>query len=637
MKCSRSLRSTALFVFLVLVSTHALLAQNSVTIAGDLQQSLGCAGNWDPGCAATFLTYNANGDAWQRTFTVAAGNWQYKAALDGNWNVSYGLHTGGGNIPLNLAAPTAVTFYYDNKTHWITDSVNSVIATVPGDYQSKIGCSGNWDPGCLRSWLEDPAGSGTYSFTATLPQGNYQAKVAINESWNVNYGAKGVQNGPNIPFMVQGASAQITFAYDPSSHVLTITGGSPAQDNHVEWDGLRHDSRDSLYRSPGGAVPAGTAVKVRFRTYHNDVTGVTLRNYDVNAGAEQLVPMQIVASDTSCYQEGLGSHTCDYWQATVKSDGADNYWYRFIVTDGSDTAYYADNTPALDGGLGAPSASLVDNSYALMFYDPSFKSASWARSAVIYQVFPDRFRNGRHDNDPHTGDLRYDDPVLALPWGTLPEGYCHNYSDAATACPWRFNLPGSGNIEQPRGRDYFGGDLKGVDQQMDYLSWLGITTLYFNPIFDSASNHGYDTRDYSTINPYLGTQKDWGNLVKHASQNGMRIILDGVFNHLSSDSPFFNRYKHYTLDGGACQSASSPFRSWFTFRAPGANEPHPCVPSASGGSDTYYNGWSGFDSLPVITKSLPAVQQYFIADPYSITRSWLQQGASGWRDRKSVV
>jgi len=76
---------------------------------------------------------------------------------------------------------------------------------------------------------------------------------------------------------------------------------------------------------------------------------------------------------------------------------------------------------------------------------------------------------------------------------------------------------------------------------------------------------------------------------------------------------------------------SDPSGTLAAFRAPGANEPHPCVPSASGGSDTYYNGWAGFDSLPVITKSLPAVQQYFITDPHSITRSWLQQGASGWR------
>jgi glycosidase len=623
---------TAVLVLLLASFTQPVFAQNSVTIAGDLQSELGCASDWDPACSNTFLAYDASDDVWQGTFTVPAGSFQYKAALDGNWNLNYGLHAapGGANIPLALAAPAMVKFYFDNKSHWITDNVNSLIATVPGSYQSEIGCPGDWDPGCLRSWLEDPSGSGTYSFTATIPAGNYEAKVAINEAWDVNYGAGGVQNGPNIPFKVQGASAQITFTYDPVSHVLTITGGTPAHDNHVEWDGLRHDSRDTLYRTPGGAVAAGTAVKIRFRTYHDDVTGVMIRNYDVNAAAEQLVPMQIVASDAPCYQDGLGSHTCDYWEATVHSDVPNNFWYRFIVSDGSDTAYYADNTPALDGGLGSASASVADNSYALMFYDPAFRSAAWAKNAVIYQVFPDRFRNGRHNNDPDTGDFRYNDPVLALPWGTLPEGYCRNYVDSATNCPWRFSSPGSGSVEQPRGRDYFGGDLKGVDQELDYLSWLGINTIYFNPIFDAASNHGYDTRDYSKISPYFGTQKDWDNLVKHADDQNIRIILDGVFNHLSSDSPFFDRYHHFPTRG-ACESASSLFRPWFTFRPPAPSEPSVCAPSVSGGTDTYYNGWFGFDSLPVINKTVSSVQRFFLTDPNSITRYWLRQGASGWR------
>ncbi len=329
-------------------------------------------------------------------------------------------------------------------------------------------------------------------------------------------------------------------------------------DNNVEWDGLRHDSRDLLYRTPGGAVAAGTDVRIRFRTFHNDVTGVSLRLYDLNANGQKIVPMTLAAEDVSCYQAGLEQSSCDFWEATIHQTTPNNFWYRFIVTDGTDTDYYADNTSALDGGLGSATDDAVDNSYALMFYDPDFRAPAWAASASIYQIFPDRFRNGRSNNDPKTNDVRYDDPVLSLPWGILPEGYCRNYADAATNCPWRFDSTPpdwSPTKEGPRGRDYYGGDLKGVDQNIDYLHSLGVNTIYFNPIFDSGSNHGYDTQDYYKIDPYFGTQKDWDDLVKHANQVGIKIVLDGVFNHMSSDSPLFDRYHHYPTVVGACESA----------------------------------------------------------------------------------
>ncbi len=508
----------------------------------------------------------------------------------------------------------------------------------PARFQSELGCAGDWDPGCLRSWLQDPDGNGIYTFeTTVLPVGSYEAKVALNESWDLNYGQGGVQGGPNIPFTVAVAGSTVTFSYDGASHVLTITVKSPGPgiDGDIWWDGLRHDSRDLLYRTPGGAVPAGTDVKIRFRTYHNDVTSVKLRVYDVNAAGQTLVPMQLAAADVDCYQQPALPYSCDFWQATVSQAQANNLWYRFVVADGAKTAYYADNTPALDGGLGATTDNPVDTSYALMFYVPGFSAPKWAKNAFIYQIFPDRFRNGRKDNDPKTGDVRYDDPVLKLAWGTLPEGFCRNYSDGSTNCPWRFDTTPpdwSPTKEQPRGRDYMGGDLKGVDQALDYIKSLGVNTLYFNPVFDAGSNHGYDTQDYYKIDPYFGTQKDWENLVKHAGQLGMRIVLDGVFNHMSSDSAFFDRYGHYSTTG-ACESLSSPWRSWFTFHdvTPGTG---PCAGTAGANSATY-DGWFGFDTIPVLNKSNPDVQKYFVRpeqrQPHQRLDDWLKQGASGWR------
>lgn len=402
---------------------------------------------------------------------------------------------------------------------------------------------------------------------------------------------------------------------------------SSAVDGNVEWDGLKHDSRDTVYRTPQGAVPAGTPVTLRFRTFHDDVTAVDLRLYSVANNSESVVPMSRTASGVSCYQPGV-TNTCDYWSWTIPGDHpADNLWYRFIVKDGTRTVNYADDTAALDGGVGAPSDNFVDNSWALMLHVPGFTSPSWAPDQVVYQIFPDRFRNGRSNNDPRSGDPRYDDPVKKLNWGTLPEGYCRNYEGAtAQTCPWRLSPAGPEAKENPRGRDYFGGDLKGVDQNLDYLKRLGVTTLYFNPIFDSGSNHGYDTQDYYKVDPYFGTQKDFDNLVKHADERGMRIILDGVFNHMSSDSPLFDRYGKYA-SVGACESTSSPYRAWFNFTPQAGG---PCA-GPDGPHTMGYDSWFGFDSIPAMNKSLPEVQEYFLTSEDSVAKHWLAAGASGWR------
>ncbi len=609
----------------------------SVTIAGSLQSELGCPGDWLPDCATTQLEFDDDDTVWQGTWSLPAGSYEYKAALNDGWAESYGLHTGSSNVPVSLGSPGTVKFYYDHKSHWVTDSKTSLIAVAPGSFQSELGCAADWDAGCLRSWLQDPDGDGVYRFVTTaLPAGTYEAKVAIGESWAENYGRGGVPDGPNISFSVPANGAKVTFSYNPGNHILSILAGHTAN-NDVEWDGLRHDSRDPLYRTPGGAVAEGTNVKIRFRTFHADVTGVKVRFYSVDHNGQQIVPMTRAAADVGCYEPGLETETCDFWSVTLPDEvvaNPDVLWYRFIVTDGSDTDYYADDSAALDGGLGAPTDAVIDRSWALSITADEFNAPAWAKNAVVYQIFPDRFRNGRRDNDPNTGDLRYDDPVLKLDWGTLPEGYCRNYSDASTNCPWRFDATPpdwSPTKEGPRGRDYTGGDLKGVDQQLDYLASLGVTAIYFNPIFDAASNHSYDTQDYTKVDPYFGTQRDFDNLVKHADALGIRLILDGVFNHLSSDSPFFDRYHHYPGNDGACESASSPYRAWFRFRPPVGDEPAACAPSTPGGNDTFYDGWFGFDSIPVLTKSNPDVQRYFLTGPSAISKLWLKRGAGAWR------
>jgi hypothetical protein len=593
----------------------------SVTIAGDLQSELGCPGDWLPNCASTYLAYDAGDDVWQRTFSVPAGSWEYKATLNDSWDENYGANAtqDGPNIGLGLGAPTDVKFYYDHDTHWVTDNQTAVIATAPGSYQSEIGCPGDWDPGCLRSWLQDPDGDGVYAFqTTAIPPGDYEAKVAINEIWAENYGAGGVPGGANIPFTV-GSDELVYFAYDPATHLLDIetapapwlpywyvsgdfNGGSlddpmyddgtngdgvagdgvftalvdietaghyefkvanddwpasypgsgnswldttvdgewvtitfdtntyadgwlpetniigvstepgawtavgdwqgwdnanpatamtalgggiyefttsiaspgayqykavktgtwdaigvdgrgvnaatasfettlvdqnvtftvdalagrvqvlveetppvPGPDGDIWWEGLGHNSRDDLYRVPGGAVTTGTPVTLRLRTYHNDVTEVTVRVWSTAANAQTLLPMTKVATTDD---EPYGY---DYWQATIPAQDVQTVlYYRFIVRDSSDEDYYEDDD-LFDGGWGMAYEDSPDFSFQIDVYLPGFETPDWMKNAVVYQIFPDRFYNGHLGNDPKPSDPTvYENPILIKGWNELP-------------------------------------------------------------------------------------------------------------------------------------------------------------------------------------------------------------------------
>ena len=190
----------------------------SVAIAGSLQSELGCPGDWQPECNATDLAFDADDGMWQGTFDVPAGTWEYKAPLNDSWIENYGAGAvaNGPNIALGLSGATSVKFYYDHVTHWVTDDVNSTIATAAGSFQSELGCPGDWQPDCLRSWLQDPDGNGIYEFTTdAIPGGSYEFKVALDEGWTTSY------PGANVPFTSAPGDA-VTFAYDAATSDVTV-------------------------------------------------------------------------------------------------------------------------------------------------------------------------------------------------------------------------------------------------------------------------------------------------------------------------------------------------------------------------------------------------------------------------------
>ncbi|MGC4000788.1 MAG: pullulanase-type alpha-1,6-glucosidase [Anaeromyxobacter sp.] len=271
----------ATHVLTVDTGTAPVVQPASVTIAGSLQSEVGCAGDWDPACAASGLTFDAADGVWQGTFTVPAGPWEYKAALNGSWDLNYGANAtpNGANLAFTQAAAGPVKFYFDAATHWVTSDRNAVIATVPGSFQSELGCPGDWQPDCLRSWLQDPDGDGIYTFTTTrLPAGAYEAKVAIGESWDENYGAGGAPGGANIAFVVPAACTPMTFSYDATTHVLAISAGGTLPGSlgtaRAHWV-----APDLIAWDVGGAPP-GTV----FRLHTDPAGGLDLAPDGVSGG-----------------------------------------------------------------------------------------------------------------------------------------------------------------------------------------------------------------------------------------------------------------------------------------------------------------------------------------------------------------
>ncbi|MFZ5754504.1 MAG: glycoside hydrolase family 13 protein, partial [Bacillota bacterium] len=162
--------------------------------------------------------------------------------------------------------------------------------------------------------------------------------------------------------------------------------------------------------------------------------------------------------------------------------------------------------------------------------------------------------------------------------------------------------------------DFFGGNLYGVLKKLPYLQELGVSVIYLNPIFESPSNHKYDTSDYKKIDPMFGDNELFQTLCREAKELGIAIILDGVFSHTGSDSIYFNKEGNYP-EVGAYQSPESPYYSWYRFS---------CYPDL-------YECWWGIDTLPNVNEMEPSYQNFIIYDEDSVLKYWMKLGAKGWR------
>lgn len=402
------------------------------------------------------------------------------------------------------------------------------------------------------------------------------------------------------------------------------------------------DSYDSFFRSPFGAARTDSQVVLRIVGPASlSAAQIQLSSINGNANASATIAMHRLGAAYTHSVPGLDSGAGrSVWEGTIPAHDLavpGVLGYDFMLTDNHQVAYYGNNGDGY-GGVGSlyPNAFGVVN-YQITVYARTFSTPAWLRHGIIYEIFPDRFDNGNPATD--------ENPKTQLAIGTTADGqeglvpiqfhsnwYSTPYDPNVTVTPgspdYKEELALHGNGDW--NTDFFGGDLQGIIDKLGYLQSLGVNTLYLTPIFQSESNHKYDTGNYMEIDPGFGTLQTYINLVKAAKARGMHIILDGVFEDTGSDSIYFNKFGNYKSVGAWQEYQNpklhSPYYDWYQW-SPGNNPP--------------YIDWSGVDTLPQTDTSSKAWQQfvygkYDAKDPTnpntnSVAAYWLSMGASGWR------
>ena len=173
-----------------------------------------------PGCDQAQLALDADDQIWKKSFSLPAAPYSYKAAIDRSWTENYGDKGVLNGANISYETDGTVTFYYDHATHWATSDEETTIVTVPGSFQSELGCPADWQPDCMRPWLQDKDGDGVFAWATTkIPAGTWEFKVAHGLSWDESYG-----NGSgNITVTVPVDGAKTTFVYDSTTHRVTVS------------------------------------------------------------------------------------------------------------------------------------------------------------------------------------------------------------------------------------------------------------------------------------------------------------------------------------------------------------------------------------------------------------------------------
>ncbi len=593
--------------------------------------------SWD--AAANQMTYLGNGLYQYDFIDVPAANYEFKIALNKSWDPeNYGVDgvDHGANYSITVPSRQNVSVFYNDFSHRAVTTLDYVFADIM--------LEGTGIPAGTR--LNDSGLTGIYSATVTLPAGTYSDIQLVYEE---NY---------TFSEFVLSETKDVTFYFDPSSGIYYHN----ASDTPLDTENIYYNSKDEAYKSVFGAVATGEEVTFTITT-------------GIDATSASLVIKGMEKMTLAMEKDGEPADGVQKWSVTVSFNIIGENTYYFAVSNGSAVKIYADDDGYYGEGIVTDLTSIKP--YDLVVYKSGYETPDWMKNAVIYHIFPDRFFDGDGTNNQDQisarGEVNYE---FITDWYILPE----NPEQKDLLSEEEYKATGAYYGDGNWSNEIYGGDLAGITERIDYLKALGVNVIYLNPVFASISNHRYDTSDYTMIDPILGTMGDFAELVEIAEENDMHIILDGVFNHVSDDSIYFDRYYKYleagtdtigaypywayvydymSENGAEQEDAEEAAKAYFTenygitdysyadwvevYNSPltdGEGTPVCDNIGLRAGKPVYgYEGWWGYDSMPVIKSTNGSEFQtgnwaeeiIYNEDGTSVTQFWLSEGSDGWR------
>lgn len=590
--------------------------------------------SWNP--ASNKMTYLGDG-LYSYTFeNVPAANYEFKIAINGSWDENYGRggvkNSASDNYSVTVPTAQDVTVYYSHISHLAVTSVDYIFADID--------LVGTGIPAGTK--LTDNNLTTIYSVALELEPGTYDD-------------VKIVYNGQDYTFkpFTLDSKTTVTFYMDPVTEIYYCDAPGAELVSSL----IYYNSQDEAYKDPFGAVAVGEEV-----TFHIDTCP--------NADAVYMVTKGTNKQKVEFTKDGEVVNGVQKWTATTSFDNIGESDYYFVIYNDNTAAVYGDD----DGYYGEGKVTNLKDvlPYDLVVYEADFTTPDWMKDAVIYQIFPDRFYDGDESNNQAQLSARGDvDYEFIEDWYALPENpEQEELLDEAT-----YKSSGAYYGDGQWSNEIYGGDLQGIIDQIDYLKALGVNVIYLNPVFASISNHRYDACDYTQIDPILGTEGDFAELVAVAEANDMHIILDGVFNHVSDDSIYFDRYYKFLgqsekigaypywayvydymadndVDQAEAEAAAKTYftenygitdysyTEWFqVYNSYMTGDTTDSIGLRAGKPVYSYDGWWGYDSMPIIYATNGSEYQtgnwaeeiIGNEDGTSVTQYWISEGSNGWR------